>query len=381
MPIGKIVTVLDSFEFETTYGDRFKVQLVSGNVYAIFYTATAGNLAGKVVTVEIVNGQITEPLIDSYEFESTYCDWIDVLKIQDNIYAIVFSGLNADIGIKTLGIANNGTITTPFLDSVLRSTTCHWPQIACVTGGMYLVCYHGPSTPWWAQTWTISGAGTISAAPIGTLGISDADLDLGNLLEIAHGIFLGSCSTSGYFYGWARTIGVQDDGTIDGLIDSLQFSNVGCETPFNWHIDGNVYATFANLHSNDGKIWTYEVAADGQIAASIIDSWVFSTIGAKSAHVIEITPNYYAMAYDIDWTTGYLKTFYIASDGTITKSFIDTYTYSTTGSRCPRIIHNAADQFTLVYQGQWEDGFLTTLDISTTATSIAHHELLLSLGP
>ena len=127
---GYIDTVIDTLTFDTDYGGDPNIISISGDVYAIAYAGDRGD--GFLKTVEIAtNGQITDTVIDELEFDTVYVANPDIIPVSGNIYAITYCGdLDGDGFVKTVEIATDGQITDTVIDSLEFDTDWgNWPDI------------------------------------------------------------------------------------------------------------------------------------------------------------------------------------------------------------------------------------------------------------
>ena len=135
-------TLNDTLEFDPLVGKDPVIVHVSGDIYAIAYEGE--NSDGYLKTVEISeNGDINNTVIDTIEFDSTKGDESDIIHVFGSIYALAYSG-EGDKGIvKTVEIANNGSIIDPMVDAFEFSAICKNPCIVCVSNNLYGVAYRG----------------------------------------------------------------------------------------------------------------------------------------------------------------------------------------------------------------------------------------------
>ena len=68
---------------------------------------------------------------------------------------------------------------------------------------------------------------------------------------------------------------------------------------------------------------------------------------------------------------GFLKTIEIATNGQITDTAIDSLEYDITDGITSSIVHISGDVFAIAYQGNGDDGFLATVSISSGLANIA----------
>ena len=82
---------IDSFEFDVVKGKTPDIIPISGDVYAIAYAEDGDD--GRLITVTIANdGQITEAIIDSVEFDNAKGKTPNIIHISGNVYAIAYAG-------------------------------------------------------------------------------------------------------------------------------------------------------------------------------------------------------------------------------------------------------------------------------------------------
>ena len=112
--------VIDTLEFDSTKGKTPNIIPISGNVYAIAYAGNGDD--GFLITVTIAtDGQITDTLIDTLEFDTVKGKTPSIIPISGDVYAIAYAGDGDDGFLKTLTIATDGQITDPVIDHL----ECH----------------------------------------------------------------------------------------------------------------------------------------------------------------------------------------------------------------------------------------------------------------
>ena len=110
---SNITGTIDSFEFETATGitpASIKVADSGGGIiYAVFYEGLLGD--GFVSTYEVLNnGTIVQPLIDTFEFDTSFGSTPVAIKYLDDIYMVVYQGSGSDGFAQTINISDDGTI-------------------------------------------------------------------------------------------------------------------------------------------------------------------------------------------------------------------------------------------------------------------------------
>jgi hypothetical protein len=159
--------VIDNLEFDTVMGYYPNIIPVAGSVYAISYEGAFGR--GQLNTVEIAsNGQMTDTVIDALQFDGVECLASNILHISGNIYTIAYPGANTDGFLKTVEIATNGQITEPVIDTLEFDTTDGFdPNIVPVSGNVYAIAYARGTG--YLKTITIATDGQIADTVIDTL--------------------------------------------------------------------------------------------------------------------------------------------------------------------------------------------------------------------
>ncbi len=96
-------SVIDTLEFDTSDGYEPKIISVGGDVFAIAYRGP--NDDGFLKTVSIASdGQITDTVIDTLEFDTSDGFEPDIISVSGDIYGIAYRGANSDGFLKTVEI-------------------------------------------------------------------------------------------------------------------------------------------------------------------------------------------------------------------------------------------------------------------------------------
>lgn len=381
MAAGDIIQVKDTFEFDTTHCTFPHACHISGNVYAIVYNHLDVTNHGIIKTIEIVNGMITEPPIDTYDFIADSCYHPRIYHIYDTTYCVVFKNAGADAELRTFTIADNGQITEPEIDTGVFSTTANYPSLQHVFGDVYVILYgHGGGLAY-AFTWTISGLGALGAADIANNTVVAADLTVSNMISVAHGIYAFSHSTGAGALGHVQTFSVSNDGLTITAIDTLQIDAVALNWSKIFHIHGNVYAVAYSQGVTSGKIVTFTITGAGAIGAAEIDHYVFEAVGFQNLSVALVTSTVYSIAFQGPDGDGWLKTVEIAIDGQITEPFIDDFEFETDEAIDPCLLRTDDGYYAIAYTGPDTDGFLKTLEIAGDVPASGHTELVMGIGP
>jgi len=81
-----------------------------------------------------------------------------------------------------------------------------------------------------------------------------------------------------------------------------------------------------------------EITADGLITDTVIDTLELENLKGKEPSIVPTSGDIYAIAYAGDGDDGFLKTVEIAADGLITDTVVDTLEFDTLQGKSPNII-------------------------------------------
>ncbi len=329
---GSINSVSLYYRYASKVGPRY------GGIYAIGYEESANELAIK--TLQVYNyGVLAAPIIDYVKIdEATNAIEPVILRIRDNVIVIAYDGAGEVGWLKTVYITGEGQVTD-ITDSLQYDTTGINPDIINVSGDIYAIAYTGPG-----------GQGKLT------------------------------------------TVEISQDGLIgDAIIDTLTFDSNTGDDPNLVHVSGNIFAIAYQGKQGDGYVATVEIAPDGQIANSVIDSYEHCTSNADRPDIAHVSGNIFAIAYGGQGGPGYVDTITIATNGLITKSVIDILNFDSSNGSHPSmvaVVDNAVDNiFAIAYEGQASDGRLCTVGIASngqiqnTVIDYLRHESVTGADP
>jgi len=290
----------------------------------------------------------------------------DIIPVDGDIYAIPYEGAGDDGFLKTVDIASTGEIRDEELDTLEFDTANgQTPDIIWISGDVYAIAYEGIGTDGFLKTVTIAVDGVIDNSVIDTLEFDTSEGQAPNIISISGNVYAIAYEGPGDD-GFLKTVTIADDGQItDTVIDTLEFDRFQGSTPNIIPISGDVYAIAYEGRNGDGFLTTVTVASDGQITNPSIDSLEYDASQGTTPNIISISGDVYVVAYAGPGGDGFLKTFTIATDGTITSTAIDTLEFDIEEGLTPNILSVADDVYVIAYAGFDSDGFLKTVTIAT----------------
>ena len=152
----------------------------------------------------------------------------------------------------------------------------------------------------------------------------------------------------------------------NSVIDTLEFDNLKGKTPEIIPVSGNIFAIAYAGNGDDGFLKTVEINTSGQITNSVIDTLEFDTLKGKEPSIVPVAGNIYAIAYAGFGDDGFLKTVEITTSGQITNTVIDTLEFDTSNGKTPEIINVSGNVFAIAYAGSRDHGFLKTIVITNS---------------
>jgi hypothetical protein len=309
-------------------------------------------------------GNITKTVIDSFNFDGTFCNIPNILHVSGNIYAIAYQGPSSDGFLKTVEIAPDGNITNSAIDTLEFDTSdCAYPEIINVSGVYFAIAYQGPSGDGFLKTVTIAANGDIGNSVIDTLEFDTSDCSYPDVINVS-GVYFAIAYRGPANDGFLKTVTIAANGDIgNSVIDTLEFDTSDCAYPDVINVSGVYFAIAYQGPSGDGFLKTVTIAANGDIGNSVIDTLEFDTSDCSYPDVINVSGNTYAIAYQSSGSDGFLKTMTISAAGDISNSVIDTFEFAPVNGQEPKIINVVGDTYAIAYDGPQNDGFLITLPI------------------
>lgn len=379
MALGDIGAVVDSYEFDDSYCKFPYVVPVSANVFAVAYE-TASN-KGFVRTIGVSDaGDITDPYIDSIQFEGSDCTWPEILNMYGDVYAVLYQAATGIGRIKTMEIASDGQITDTLLDSFQFDTTfAEHPSVVKITDNMLAVAYKRDTDVGRLRTIGVENDGTITDPVVGTFDFTITEADEFDMFAVAANCF-GISYRDNVSHGIVVTVQIANNGTITTpLTDTLEFSAIDTLVPRTSHSTANIYASVFRRADGHGQITTFEIASDGQIGAAPIESYIFEGTACFNPHVISIEGNLVLVSYEGVSEYGQLATIAIADDGDITTPSEDTreYVQAATGEHFAFAI--TAVMFAVAHE-QAGNGYIHTFPIETPSAVFTRHEMIVGMG-
>ena len=320
-------------------------------------------------------------MLDSLEFDASACYFPDIVQISSGIFAVAYQGPGNDGFVKTVAIASDGSIGNTFIDTLeFNNSNGRQPDMIHISGDIYAIAYRGNGADGYVITLGITSDGNIASSITDSLEYDTSAGNYPNITLISGDVYAIAYRGNGGD-GFIRTIEIADNGHItSSILDSLEFDTNNCVYPDIINISGNVYAIAYQGNGNDGFLKTVQIAPNGNISNSAIDTLEFNGSNGREPVIIPVIGDIFAIAYRGNGNDGFVTTVEIAENGNITNSVIDTLEYDTRYGVFPDIIHIFGGIFALAYCGPGSDGFVKTIEINLSGGTSAAYEIIATTG-
>jgi len=328
----------------------------------IYNTFTEGTTVGSL------GGLIDDVLVDTLEFDTQKGKTSELVHVSGDVYVIAYAGEGDDGFLKTVEISTSGAITNTVIDTLEFDTNNgKTPFIQHISGDVYAIAYEGQANDGFLITVVIATNGVITNTVIDTYEFDSGQGKTPRILHISGDVYAIVYEGQGEA-GTVVTVEIAANGSItNSNIDTLEFEPSRGKTPKIIPVSGDVYAiTYAGF-GDDGFLTTVEIASNGAITNTVIDSYEFDPVKGKTPDIIHVSGTTYAIAYSADTDVGKVITVDIATNGAITNSIIDSLQFVEPKGKDPEIKHLIDDVYMVAYQdtvGPGVDpGVLSTLEI------------------
>jgi len=365
MAIGDIIRIIGSLDFDLDGGTLPKIIHVAGTTYAIAYQGYLND--GFLRTVRISDDGATLEVISFLEFDTDNGRHPWIIHIAGTVYAIAYAGPGSNGTLKTFNISDDGTSISLIQTFVYDSgASIVEPVIVHISGTTYAIFYGGPGNDGWVKTVTIQDNGTIT----GEIAFLE--------YETVYGMYPSPVYVAGDVWavaytgdaingsGRIRTFTITGVGAISAIA-SYDYDTNQTGPPDLFRISGNVFGIAYGGPGFDGWLKTTIINDDGTLGGAIISSLEFDPTYSKNVWVTFIASNVWCLTYDGPDSDGWLRTIEIETNGTITGE-VGSLEYDSATGLYASMIHTTGDVYAIAYFGPGNDGWLKTVEITTTIT-------------
>ena len=374
MAVGDITDVIDSLEFDNANGEYPDIINISGEVYALVYEAASGAI--KVVTVKITVAGGISTVIDTETIDAGPTVSAPAPKIifhpgSSDKYIIAWTASGNDGWVATVTISTAGAISTT-INSKEFSTTADFLDIIHVTGNIFAVVYRGVGSDGFIDTITIDTSGNITTPSTATLEFDTSNAPAPTIIQVAGQVYAISYRISTSSLKIA-TVNIDAAGALTAidtsLLGTIAISGVVMQHPL-IKVAGTVYAVVYGDPTPTGNVITFTISNTGVIALTPIATLQFEDTRGREFSIAKISAaadqnGIYAVAYQGVGSDGFIKTFQIFDNGAL-GSVLSTLEFDTSQALRPDLIlvSSATGTLAIAYGGPSSDGFIKTLGVA-----------------
>ncbi|MBN1191521.1 MAG: hypothetical protein JXA46_17325 [Dehalococcoidales bacterium] len=327
----------------------------------ITVTRTSGNSSR-----DESGGTITHSVISSLKFDADGYSPV-IVRVSSGIYAVVYRDSANRVVMKTLEISNDGAISGNIISSLVVAGSGFEPDVAEVSEGILAVVYR-----------TSKEKGMLATVRIDSRGIINQVLVDQKVIVTSHCNEPRVIHASGNYYftvyrgpsnkGYAATHEISSGGTITATsVSDISFSQT-CHEPDSLWISDDYFAVVYRGMSGEGNLITLTVDSKGQISHGIISSLVFDNTACYTPRISKTSGSIFGIVYRGSGNDGYITTLDISTGGIISRHVVDTFEFDNSAGYEPYIIAVSDNVYAVVYRGKSSDGFLKTILIDSNGT-------------
>ena len=374
----------NNLEHDLDLGAHASLVQVDSDTYALAYTGTGTD--GFISTFTISSDGTTITEVASLEHDTDNASHNSLVQVDSDTYALAYEGADSDGFISTFTIDSDGNITAVMTQSEgnnLEHETdiARYNSLVQVDSDTYALAYSGSGSDGFISTFTIDSDGAITAVKTQSEGNNlehETDIARYNSLVQVDSDTYALAYEGPDSDGFISTFTISSDGTTITEVASLEHdTNIpGANYNSLVQVDSDTIALAYTGWGADGFISTFTIDSDGTITAvktqSEGNNLEHDTRTASYNSLVQVDSSTYALAYE-GAGGGFISTFTIDSDGTITavktQSEGNNLEHETGSSVYNSLVQVDSDTYALAYSGgagASNDGYISTFDIATS---------------
>ncbi len=316
-----------------------------------------------VFTLGLILSTFTVIANDEMEFDEIQGLNPVIIHLHHDIYVIAYTGENNNGFLKTVRIDSDGTISDDYIDILkLDTEQCFNPDILKINDNIIAIVYSNINSQGIIQTININEDGEITQKPISIITFNYfqvKDPDIIHLQDDFYGIVYGD-------RGILQIISIEQTGQIQkySYFDRYllyDFAPGQGKTPNIVNVYDDIYAITYSGNGNDGYLVTIRIDFDYGSGIQSIDTYEFDSVRGINPSIIKAHDNIFIIAYSKDNDIGNLKTFFISRNGNIV--YMDTKEYDSNVGLYPDLIKLNEKIFGIVYSDSEDNGVIKTFSV------------------
>ncbi|WP_428326528.1 beta strand repeat-containing protein [Nitrosopumilus sp.] len=350
----------DTFEFDNAHTDTPDLVQVDTDTFAVVYRGVDADGFIKTVNIDST-GTITDTG-NSLEFDTADGWTPNIVPVDTDTFAVVYNGTDTDGFIKTLNISGAGVITDTGNSLEFDTVDGLYPDIIAVDSDTFAIVYTGTGNDGFIKTLNITGAGAITDTG-NSLEFDTAQGLTPDIVAVDSDTFVISYTGNGND-GFVKTVDITGAGVISSVIDTLEYDTTASYDTSILKIDADTFVVASRGAGSDGFIDTFDIDSSGNISNSITDTLEFDTGTGHTPDIVSLGSDTYGIAYRGGSNDGFFVIVTIDNAGNIGSSVDESLEYNTTNGYNPSIIAVDLNTYAIAHRGNGNDGFITTIDTS-----------------
>lgn len=305
--ISPVITGLEFYSGNTNHPHFFHVR---DNIYAVVTRGQANR--GHMITFSITPAGIVSGFaLDSYQFESSQVNNPKGIAITNGYVAIAYNVGNGG-RLRTVRVNANGTIVNSTVSQLNFATTASAPDLIRIDNDTYAIAYVGSGSTGTVATVEINSSGIIST--INDTLVFDVPALNPSLFEMTVGVYAVAYeSTSGS--GELTSFSIANDGTIGVIASNMTFAATNVIRPRVDAFGSDGYVVAYRGPSNRPYLALVNATGD-TFDPTVVDTLEVETSSGDYLNVFSITSSVGFVGYAGQGGNGKLQSFRIGGSVT-----------------------------------------------------------------
>jgi len=309
--------VISVLEFDSRRGSAPEIIHVSGNIYAIAYSGP--DYDGFIKTVEIEpGGTINSPVISTLEYDPVDSRTNYIIHLTGNIYGVSYGDTEGDGLIKMFEINEDGVMSETVInefefDGALGADS----RLLKVGNNVFAIVYRGKDQDGYLVTFKVDEEGqVVDDEVIDKFEFEEAQVSHARIVPVNGSIYAIVFRGGYHNQVFVKTVEISPSGLITKSIigESPRLSSSSGGSTDLIRVKYNVFLVTLSAADEGGYLKTIEIAPNGEIGEQVIDQVKYDTRSVQP-QLIKIANRVFAAVYAGEQLDGYIKTFAVGKDG------------------------------------------------------------------
>ncbi len=346
-------------EHETEMGRHNSIVQVDSDTYALAYSDE--NDKGWIVTFTIPSNGTSITEVTSLRHENNQGHYNSIVQVDSDTYLVAYTGNGDDGFITTFTISSDGTTITEVAQLEHQTTQAKYNSLVQVDSDTYALAYSGPDDDGFITTFTVSSNGA-SITEVATLEHDTNQGTYNSLVQVDSDTYALAYAGDGDD-GYVSTFTISSNGSTITEVDELEHMAANGTDNSIVQVDADTYAVAYRGKMGDGFITTFTISSNGSSITEVA-SYEYDTSDAYYNSLIQIDSDTYILAYSGPGDDGFITTFTISANGSSITEVVE-LEHDTDKGRHNTLVQVDTDTYALAYEGHNSDGFIKTFSVAS----------------